>query len=403
MSSDSHKLSTSAHTRHLLRTVLLYKGSNNSVHFKYGGGTGQTTLHPGELFDRVIAEHNEPGLKTVIEAKIVGSMCQAPLLLAAADCLSRDAKGIVKFVTPKFLRMTSYTPPDVVFDYMCSNNTPQLTMLGGWRPVGVAEYRAYQFLSNPANWASHPAACVVDSLLPKPLQRRTKIVGDLPKALKSALAKLLCLIEDPRWFMTHDSLHEQHDGSLADICNHYGMDELCGYFGINCSVPVVTAALTNEHLFEPTTDAEERLLVLLQVCLGLETCPLQVRSFNLQEINSIFTTLIKGYFKTLPLAPSYTDLRKCLASPSGHAAVAFALKSVLLYLAKYWLHETAPVGWEFFVPQYFFEDIASPDRETKKPPPRVLPRADVSKLADSVIYARSAWPLKLGYKPLGVS
>lgn len=394
MSSDSHKLTDiSPCTKFLLRTVLLYQSGDCNVHFKYSGGVGQTTPQLDELFSRILSEHNEPNLRTLIDARVVGSSCQSSLLLTAAECLGNN--GVVRFVTPRILRATAYTPADIAFDCMCDAELPELTLLGGWRPVGVSELRAYQFLNNPVNWAAHPAACVVDSLLPKPLQRRHKIVGDLPKPLKTALANLLKLIEDPRWFMTSDSLHEAPNVVVNSPANHYGVDELSRYFGVGEAIPTVITALSHGRLFEPSTEYEERLLVLLQVCLGLETCPLHVKSFNLQDINSVFTSLLRGYFKTIAAIPDSWDLQKCILSPSGYAAVAFALKTILLYMSQYWLHETTPAGWEFFVPCHFFDDAAKTGSKNK-----LLPKEAARKLADSVIYARSAWPVKLGYKPL---
>lgn len=409
MSSDSHKASNvRTYTRYWFKRVLLYRDSNRGVHFRHANGAGIADSGLTSLFDMLLKDQNQDNLaKAYIDARVVGSVCQAGLLLESSEALQKTGRGAVRFISPRILRATAHTPAEVAFEAMLREDVPSATITGGWRPVGVTEFKSFQFLNDQVSWCVHPAACVVDALLPRQFQRKLKVVGDLPQELKASLSQLLRLVEDPRWFLTCDSIAADHPLDRTR--------ELENYFGVNESFSTVAEALAAEHLFEPRTDAEKRLLVLLRVCLGLETCPLRVKSFQLRTTNSLLTSLIRGYFHAILPATSNWELTKCLSSVSGPVAVAFALRTILRFIADYWLHETTPTGWEFFVPKYFFEETAitysyrftgsgcvaagvatkSNDGKTE-----LLTPPDVAKLASSVEYARSAWPFKLGYKPL---
>jgi hypothetical protein len=398
MSSDFSDLS-SVYTqqKHLIKKVLLYQRGGD-IHYRCS--TASSCINTSELsnlFSKLVAEESSSLTKAYIDARVIGSSCQSNLLLNTAAVLQQNKLGVVRFVSPRILRATKHTPAEVAFEAMLRDDLPQLTLTGGWRPVGVTELKSFQFLNNPENWSQHPAACVVDSLLPLPLQRKLKIVGDLPQPLKNALNQLLSLIEDPRWFLTDDVIASDH---LLDITT-----ELDSYFSVKESHVKVAEALAAERLFEPSTEAEQRLLVLLQVCLGLTACPLRVKSLQLSGTKSLLTLLIKEYFHAILPASVNWDIGKCLKSVSGPAAVAFSLKTILSLISTYWLSETSPIGWEFFVPSYFFEEIARStaakvSANAKNNQIRFLTPEAVLRLALTVSYARSAWPFKLGYKPL---
>ena len=351
MSSDSHKATkVSTYTRYWFKKVLLYRDSND-VHFRHADGAGTAGSGLTGLFDTLLKEQNQDSLaEAYIDARVVGSVCQAGLLLEAAEALQKTGRGAVRFISPRILRATAHTPAEIAFEAMLREDVPPMTLIGGWRPVGVTEFKSFQFLDERVSWCVHPAACVVDALLPKQFQRKFKVIGDLPQELKASLNQLLRLVEDPRWFLTCDNIAADHPLDRSR--------ELDNYFGISESFTTVTEALAAEHLFEPRTDAEKRLLVLLRVCLGLETCPLRVKSFRLHATNSLLTSLIRGYFHSILPASSNWDLTKCLKSVSGPASVAFALRTIVRFISDYWLHETTPTGWEFFVPKYFFEETA---------------------------------------------
>jgi hypothetical protein len=400
MSSDfSNNLSSVYYTqqKYLIKKVLLYQ-CGSDVH--YLCSTARSCVdrnNLSELFSKLVAVESSSLTKAYIDARVVGSGCQSDLLIGTALALQQSKLGTVRFVSPRILRATKHTPAEVAFEAMLREDLPQLTLTGGWRPVGVTELRSFQFLNNPVNWSQHPAACVVDSLLPLPLQRKLKVVGDLPHPLKHALGQLLSLIEDPRWFLTDDVIASDH---LLDLTT-----ELDSYFSVKESHAKVTKALADGRLFEPSTESEQRLLVLLQVCLGLTTCPLRVRSLQLSDTKSLLTLLIKEYFHAIYSNAANWDVDKCLRSVSGPAAVAFSLRTILALLSAYWLHETAPTGWEFFVPSHFFEEIARSttskiSANTKINQIRFLTHEAAMRLALTVSYARSAWPFKLGYKPL---
>lgn len=236
--------------------------------------------------------------------------------------------------------------------------------------MGVVDYKLMSFLATgeAADPTSHPAACALDFLLPQGESRHEN--GEYTESTKKLLTELLLLIEDPRWFQELNNVRKETQLS----CNN----KLSMFLGVtpkNMRIVMEKLLLGQKPNYE-SSDYARRLGSFMRLCFG------EPEDYEaLCKTDSLAAHIFTHLSGDKPDAKQPVNLAKALQ---------LTLNAVVHMLNDYWLHETTPSGWELFVPEYFLEAGYLSD-ETRK------------QCVDKIKLRRSAFNLKLGFKPIDFS
>lgn len=297
-------------------------------------------------------------------ARFYGTADQAPYILAAAQSAygSQTGQGRVAVGSPVVMRRTKNTPAGYALECMLQlHDYPQRR--GGWRLLTQNDWRLFQFLANPNSETlqRHPAWPVLVALSTTRQAQTSVLIPDFPK--DSPAIELLAGLEDVRWFHTLS----EPDDCLAMLCMHLGCTSDHVGRWMNCKGKPRSGSL--QHRLE-------RLGSLLRLCFGPK-----ILDDNGWLAPHLADGLAGDIFRTYH-ARSKSDG----GEEDQLTALAATVRALVEFIHDGWLHETAPTGWELFVPKYFLEKHVRADLRAHR-----LAYLDV---------IRSSLPQRVGLQPL---
>lgn len=336
--------------------IRLYAHTDGKLYFCRDGKEGCTQTSAAELLTDLASARP-------YTARFYGTADQADDILTAARAAyeGSDTPNRVAVGSPTVLRRTKNTAPAYALECMLLlHDYPQRR--GGWRFLTTNDWNLFQFLARPCveTLLRHPAWPLIVALTTRQ-QSAAALRGEV--TVDSPAIDLLLAIEDVHWHHTQS----EPDDCLAFLRAHLGCTAQNIGRWINCP----------ERPGRGTARQRQRhLLLLLGLCFGRRAI-----TGDSWLAPHVADSLAGDIFRT------YRDRTKSDDGPEALRSVLDAtLRAVVEFIHDYWRQETAPLGWDLFVPRYFLARHVRPDLQG----PRLA-------CLDAV---RAALPPRLGCQPL---